>query len=1098
MPLRGLGSMDRVTNLDLSGFHGMLDSMGHRAFGGDWKNVRSGVSSWYHLNRVRGALPGMTQHSPLIRTELSGPGSSTKTSLTADIERLTFRRVITPLSSPSTEVTQGSATTTTRNRQFGEQAALGGRGGDVAGGPVLGEVIGGVTKTLRDGDRVRNQERVVVATKFDQPMAIFDGWVRLDGTMTGSKSTVHESGLFPVEIAIPLTELQGSRDHDSVLPPTFTRDHPTGFVDEPRPKPAPDPVDLTRPANPDTRTGFGHQGPRTDPRGKGLFKNLFTGSKGAVNATTPRTSSGPVRPDAIAPNRTSPVSAAKLQASAQGPDIIETREDADRRPRTVGETPAVLTDAADGTAPARRTDPPPPRLDWTPPPATKNPPLPPAHAAEESWHPSDMLLGVDPASGLLEAIRHDLAPALGSGLDHAMTGVSDQFGPHVLSARLTHESGREWSHDIPVTGGRLTVKVRPIREQQAEYVGTSKKFETDMSTESQSSTAHIHDNVLRTVAGGRLQVPIPHGSVTVQVTHSGSVRPKDTVAAVDHGAGQLTDAGGEGTTGETEERIPLRVKTVEPHDLFRQPIRFEISYEQHLGANLLRGVPEAPEPVRLHGVFSYPKHTPAATEAADGPTDGAAPHPRIEVEQVVLKVRPHPAPNPVPAPNAAPLPAPPTGGADRRTPDEDLVATHILDAMAGRGTEVFGDKWPRVRAELAPHVKTMAIQRGLGDHSRGSTRTITLTSVSGGRVVLGAHVDTMDPADSNATSEFYSGGQQVQTSGVSNTKSSNWQGYVQVQGDVLPSGDAVNLSLLGRVDGGVGKETLNTRTENSATGLLFRKKVPSLTHVGTATVEAEMSRPTGLFGLGEQRISRTGTAQVDFITRESPTDRQDHARYAPRPGIIQDGRNPHRGPNPPERGLSPHSIVRKITDGAAFRTRTLRNLRQELGRLKMSRLDGHVTKSLSDTRLERSLPAMTRDGAEVELFRHGSLRITGRADVRRLDYRTIEHEGGNANVLNEVNQIGVNQPIRARDLGLRFLLGPHWKLPGFQGTLLAGGGVNGRQRFGSSFAQAARSPPTPSSPAPTPSSTAAPGSSSPHTTAPPRMSSRVWTCTARS
>jgi hypothetical protein len=68
-------------------------------------------------------------------------------------------------------------------------------------------------------------------------------------------------------------------------------------------------------------------------------------------------------------------------------------------------------------------------------------------------------------------------------------------------------------------------------------------------------------------------------------------------------------------TGEVEERIPLRVKTFEPHDLFRQPIRFGISYEQHLGAKLLTSVPQGPQSVRLSGVFSYPRHTPTAAGA---------------------------------------------------------------------------------------------------------------------------------------------------------------------------------------------------------------------------------------------------------------------------------------------------------------------------------------------------------------------------------------------------------------------------------------------------------------------------------------------------
>ncbi|WP_044506242.1 hypothetical protein, partial [Mycobacterium simiae] len=225
VPLRGLGSMDRVTNLNLSGFHGMLDSMGRRAHGSDWKGLRQNAIGWYHLNRVRASLPGMTQHSPLAHRGTDA--------FTADIEKLTFRRVINTLSSPSAELTEGSAVTVERNRQTSLQAAAGGRGDHINDSTVLGEAIGGTNRTKRVGERVRNQHRVAVTTKFDQPMAVFDGWVRIDGTIRGSKATVHESGHFPVEVAIPLSELQGSRQHDSHLPPTFTRDQPTGFVEQP-------------------------------------------------------------------------------------------------------------------------------------------------------------------------------------------------------------------------------------------------------------------------------------------------------------------------------------------------------------------------------------------------------------------------------------------------------------------------------------------------------------------------------------------------------------------------------------------------------------------------------------------------------------------------------------------------------------------------------------------------------------------------------------------------------------------------------------------------------------------------------------------------
>src|SRR4029078_1713254 len=104
----------------------------------------------------------------------------------------------------------------------------------------------------------------------------------------------------------------------------------------------------------------------------------------------------------------------------------------------------------------------------------------------------------------------------------------------VLQARLAHQSGQQWSHDIPVTGGRITVKVRAIRDgnaDKAEYVGQAPKFETDVSVESQSSTARLHDDLTRHVEGGRLVVPFPHGSASVQVTHNRSVLHADAPSA---------------------------------------------------------------------------------------------------------------------------------------------------------------------------------------------------------------------------------------------------------------------------------------------------------------------------------------------------------------------------------------------------------------------------------------------------------------------------------------------------------------------------------------------------------------------------------------
>jgi hypothetical protein len=1150
--LQGLGSMDRLHDLGFSGFRGMLDSMGRRAFGGDWESVRSDVASWYDRDRVCAALPAMTQHSPLTRNHLSGPNSKTKVSLTADFEQLTYDRVINPLSSSNMQVTESFATTTDHNRQDTKHAALGGNGGP-DNTPILGEVVGGTTHIVRHNDRLRNDRQVAVETKFDQPMAIFKGWVRLDATMTGSKATVHESGLFPVEIAIPLTELQGSRTHNAELPPTFTRDAPTGFVDYPSPQPAPDSddpahspdgsaVDATSPpANRlgDSKSGyevlikrmFSRPQPRPRPpriaidlegfsrlnSGLSSIPSFFAGLQNErpdAIELSPRSASGDAGPHWV----DSPIAGSSpIGSRVASPEPWEgrTRQSTDERanttpplvpgvPRTdslpsrgdtletrysagtsqgwqstldsmasliaghqeiadIGPlrqeagpwTTPGLTDAADGTAPPPREKPAPPNWEWTPKPGENEPPEPPVHALVDSWHPSDMLVGVDPESGLLEAIRHDLEPAIGSSLEDAMESLSDHFGPRVLAARLTHESGQEWSHDIPVTGGKITVKVRPVRLPDAKYIGTSKAFDNDVSIGSQSSTAHTHGAPLRTVAGGRIGLPIPQGSVTVELTHTASTRPQEDIK--DQSFRGLR--GVSTRTGDVGIRDLVRVRTTEEHSLFRQPIRFHIGYEQHLGRRRLQGIPESPRPVRLDGIFSYPKAGIPTASTASSAREGrgvdiAAAERHLEVDQIVVKVRPHTGLEP------AAHRAGPGDGRSGRTPKEDLVAAHVLDSMTANGEKVFGEKWPAVRAELAPHLKTISIQRDLGDYSRGATTSIDLESVPGGKVVLRARLDTMDAADSKAITDFYIGGRRSTAAAVSNNEFSGWRGFVQPSAQLLPGSKIVNLSLLGRLTAfPLVSEKADTRTDSSATGMLLRKRVPTLTHVGTATVVAEMSRPPGLSRLGDTATGR-GMAQVDFTTRESPTDDQAHQLYLPRDGIIQqstdaptapsDGRHNERGEDdgfgPPARGLSHDSIVRRITDGNNFRARTLNGLRA----LGITSLDGVVEKYLTAPRLAQHLSAMTRvaQGDGVELLRHENFVVTGRADVLNLRFIEIDHENTNANILNDVNQAKLVQRITNRELDLRALLGPHFgRSPRFQGSVLFGAGISRRQRF---------------------------------------------------
>src|SRR5262249_12570129 len=220
-----------------------------------------------------------------------------------------------------------------------------------------------------------------------------------------------------------------------------------------RPKPGPDPVGpLDRaplPKNPFTPKSFGHRAETPSASRGWNFRDLLRRFS-----------------QRVVPSR-----------------LIEGLTDGEPRGSIDSTTPLLSAPQQiyDATASPSR-----PTLNWTPPPRPSGELRPPEHSRRGSWHPTDVLVGVDPATGLGQAIRDDLTPVLGSSIEWAMAGVSKEFGPEVLQSRLVHESGREWTHEIPVLGGSITVKVRPIRERTAVLVGPSKSFETDLSTESQT------------------------------------------------------------------------------------------------------------------------------------------------------------------------------------------------------------------------------------------------------------------------------------------------------------------------------------------------------------------------------------------------------------------------------------------------------------------------------------------------------------------------------------------------------------------------------------------------------------------------------------
>ncbi len=1322
--LTGLGSMYRVTNVDLHGFQGMVDAMGRQAYGGakwnrlrkDGSSRRGDAASWYHLNRVRGALPAMTQQRALTHRE-------TKASFVANIHELTYLREFFPLSSPGTELTTGYANTASRDKQNHGHGSLG-----EDSETLLGEGIFGLDQNIEAGDDLRAGRRESVVTKFDQRMAEYSGWLRIDGTIEGSrrfgtKRTVHESGLFPIQIAIPHTELAARAQNPHDLPPTFRRDWPDGYfgkladagpVEHKSDAPLAEPIEPAVLAEDEgswlpgslTRSGTENS---LSPTGRGslnsspfrfrpfsasfLGRRAFPGGESSASSLPgggphgPSSADAPVEspiydePDSIAlaspddvthraaspvvglwPRRSSlvPNTALKtLQEDVRVASFAEQVDDRtapaesstddgtrppDRRDATglppTGPTsptdterlarlrqnlPPLLTSGlaaggqnskrhgsakpethspdsdgggsevdsstsrTDTTSPAhlsrqvplerpgsvspsslagprpatipaagllrrifqrRMSDPssqelttqhdpgdsqthgsehgspetaspvagsgrnvsrigvPPPspasvtgittaagpsrratldsetslreqqpsfaiqgemllkiaalrdkeadadlRPDWQKSEEPKDSPSPPRHAALPSGHPYDMLIGLDPLTALSDAIHDDLRGMLHYASEDDVDGLSDAFGDRVLFPRATHQFGQEWSHQISVLGGagHITVKVRLVRDEQAKYVGQSAKFDTDVTTDLRGGSAHSQRDVVSRVVGGRIVVPVPHGTVSGQLTHSHSTnlpyRLRDPKGAQKRAAAANFDVA-------EEVHQPSRIRMIDLHDLYRHAVVAHISYEKHGAARALTDIPKDPQPVRLTGVFSYPAHTDisADTVPAEGRLPGGdqstPPDLRLRPEQLVVKIRPHQGPARVPVDAAAtaggsrrhstedPSAAgtthsPSNDGAGGPTPKEDLIANHVLGAMSKDGIEVFGDKWPSVRNEIAEHLQANALQRTLRNYANGDVTQVALKSVPGGKIALRGRIDTIAPVEDKAQEDVSTGHQKALSVNSSNIANSRYRGYLQGLFNILP-GDAVNISLLGRVSGSVGNETAEVHTQTTGTGLILREVGPPKAHVGTATVEAVMTRPTAPKG----RSAITAAAQIDFMTREPQRSVRENM------GTL--------GDHPK---LSHDTIVGKITGGDNFRTRTAENLPKQLSYLTKREIKLRLNEFLGDSLIGGNIAKMTRE--ETNLLQYGSWRITGRADVTDLVSPTVADKGASANVQNEIVRGQSRRTSSNRELGTRFEIGPRWGGSN-SGGLLFGLGATRQWNIGKTFGQSSR------------------------------------------
>ncbi len=401
--------------------------------------------------------------------------------------------------------------------------------------------------------------------------------------------------------------------------------------------------------------------------------------------------------------------------------------------------------------------------------------------------------------------------------------------------------------------------------------------------------------------------------------------------------------------------------------------------------------------------------------------------------------------------------------------------------MAATGKAVFGADWPAVRAELTEDLQDDSIERRLGDFSRGGRKVIKLKSVKGGEVELRAHIDDLQLSDSDAQTEIYSGPGKFFNAQTVSTQSHDTQALAQAQRDLLPGVPHVNVTAQGQVNAAFGNETTHTHVEAASSNTLFRKKGSSVTHLGTATVSAAMSRPPK----GSEAAARSDTAdaRVTFITRELPADEQVHGSFE-----LAEGSQ-----------LSPATLVRKILDGRQFRDEAIRNIGAMFGlrQHELNAVTPYIEASLRDSVLEDGLTEMTRKQGGwrklqwkdiqdrrkeqrprkltkrvwagdypkttdddrmngVTLLTHEKYLITASAKVGPSVFVGVEHDGANAYLQNDVSQGRQTQQSRSRQAGGRLLIGPHAKFLGIDFSALLGGGGSRQWTRGVMFSDNSR------------------------------------------
>ncbi|MFD4395793.1 hypothetical protein [Kitasatospora sp. NPDC058478] len=457
--------------------------------------------------------------------------------------------------------------------------------------------------------------------------------------------------------------------------------------------------------------------------------------------------------------------------------------------------------------------------------------------------PSDPVLGLHDARAVLDAVGAKLKPLFGRHWAWVEAALAPRLDETALRPRLSAlTTGGGLSVSVSHQG--FTVEVRVVRAKviMRDYQDLIEKCEFERGGETVSSTGTLRDVRSGTSVAASLDAKLPYVAVTLGQS-----------SAVQETVGSTRDV----VTGRSEKE-----KTVERAARFTGDVGFDVEIvAKPTRSTVLLGRSERQKLDQASGRttavtaadFVFP-----VRELPIDPKTGVAPAPGtfrsvperivssgvLSGSDVVLRVW---APEPeggdasgqedgTPKP---PVGAQPAGGGQ-------VVRTSLLDQLDGRGREVYGASWGRVRRRLEPALLPGALQSRLRALMAGQELFV---KVPGGTVVLRwAGVQEMRHTADTAETEFATGGSSgVAHGGPDGTAGQNRGTDDTFTGRVVGTTDPLGAVPAAIVAGGTlshvrGQERTAEHDGVGRTGVATKTKVAGSVFEGTAMIQVEMRR----------------------------------------------------------------------------------------------------------------------------------------------------------------------------------------------------------------------------------------------------------------